>query len=935
MPADRHKKLMAVIDVVMDAETSEQGALLSKLCAGDDGLLRDAEELLRQNTAAKSFMEERPPLAIPKAMIGRTIGSYRIMSEIGAGGMGSVYLAERSDGAFHQTVALKVIKRGMDSDAIVERFLNERRILASLEHPNIARLIDGGTTEDDLPYFVMEYVEGDSIMKAASARDLDLDQRLVVFRKVCSAVSFAHRNLVIHRDLKPSNILITNAGDVKLLDFGIAKLLRSEEGERTATQNAVFTPEYASPEQVRGEPLTTATDIYSLGVILYELLTGCRPYKTGGRSINEVIKAVCDTEPEAPSSVVSVRGRTGFAATAAGGHATNPKSPAQHPRSLRGDLDNIILKALRKEPERRYSSVEQLSEDIKRRLDGLPVTASADTWAYRASKFARRNRLAVVGAALILISLLTGLSATLYQRNRAQARFNDVRAIANSFLFEFHEAIKDLPGSTPARELVVKRALEYLDKLSHESESDKTLQRELATAYAQIGQIQGNSYYSNLGDSDGAMKSYLRSFELRRALASADPANRELQHELAEAHAGVGDMHYTLNDLTKGLESYEQAVAIGERLVAEVPANLEYKFSLAVTLGKRGDISGMEGYPNLGDTAGALESYKRSFALFEDLIAAAPANEEYQSGYATIVTFYGMLQNVTGDAKGAITSGRRSIATYESLIAKNPNNTKYETGLMATLVFMRYPLVDEKLFEEALANANRVLQTMAKQLAVDPKNASFKRSLGVAYNALGRIQTQMDNGAAALENHHKAIKIAEELLAADPQNRENLRDRAMTLEFAADAEAKLGDCTAAIASYRKASKSGGLAPGDDLAASHSGLGKCLAETGRLMEAADSFRQFVPLAEKAAAKSPLNVKKQTRLAVYYLEGGKILGRLAAASGRGNSAIVREKEQWLEKGYRILKDLERSRKLSKLDSRYLAEGEIEVKKLGPLR
>lgn len=360
-------------------------------------------------------------------------------------------------------------------------------ILASLKHPNIAHLIDGGTTNDGLPYFVMEYVEGVSIIEYAKSENLDLNERLDLFREVCAAVSFAHQNLVIHRDLKPSNILITNDGKVKLLDFGIAKLLKSEEINQTATQMHIFTPEYASPEQVQGEKLTTATDIYSLGVILYELLTENRPYNTESKNISEIIKTVCETEPVRPSlAVIKNTNQTDY-----------PKSKIKNQKSLRGDLDNIILKALRKEPERRYSSVEQLSEDIRRHQIGLPVSASADTFSYRFGKFINRNRIGVAAAALILITLLGGLFATLYQRNKAQRRFNDVRQIANSFLFEFHDAIETLPGSTPARELVVKRALEYLDQLAAESEGDITLQRELGTAYAKIGLIHGNSYHSN------------------------------------------------------------------------------------------------------------------------------------------------------------------------------------------------------------------------------------------------------------------------------------------------------------------------------------------------------------------------------------------------------------------------------------------------------
>ncbi len=938
MTPENWKKVKYILAEALELTPDDRVAFLNEKCDGDMSLRNEVERLLAADNTNAQLLEGNFSTAVfgdkgPDPRIGMQIGHYRITAEIGSGGMGVVYLAERADGSFEQKVALKLIKRGMDSVAIQKHFINERQILASLEHPNIARLIDGGTTEDDLPFFVMEYIEGETIVDFAAGKDLDLAARLELFRKVCSAVAYAHQNLVIHRDLKPSNILVTKDGTPKLLDFGIAKLLKTDVDLQTATQNFVFTPEYASPEQVRGEQLTTATDIYSLGVILYELLAGTLPYRTDGRNIGEIIKIVCETDPLAPSRGWLDETRKKLTKEVVGSTKdSRPNTRSVAASQLRGDLDNIILKALRKEPQRRYSSVEQFSEDIRRYTVGLPVTAVRDTLGYRASKFARRNRIAVAAAAMILVVLSAGFFATLYQRNKAQRRFNDVRQLSNSFLFEFHNAIKDLPGSTPARELVVKRAIEYLDKLSQESEGDDALRRELATAYAEIGLIQGNSYHSNLGDSDGAMKSYLRSLEIRQALADADPSNRELQHELADSHEGIGDMHYTVNELAKGLESYERAVEIRERIVLEEPANLEYKYSLAGLFGKRGDVSGMEGFPNLGDTAGALQSYERGVSLYGELIAAAPENDKYQLGYATTLNFYSMLQFSTGDITGAIANGRRSITIFESLIAANPNNAKYETHLMAGLVFMRYPLVDEKLFDEALANANRVVQTMEKQLAADPKNVFFKRSLGVSYNGIGRIQTDMGNGAAALENHRKALKIAEELVAADAESDSNQRDVAMTLEFTADAEANRGDCSAAIESYRKALKAYGSLSGEDLAPSYSGLGKCLAEIGKLDEAAESFRQTVPLAEKIAVKSPLNVRKQARLAIYFLEGGKVLARLSAVSNGGNTALVQEKDQWLEKGYRMLKDLEASGKLSKLNSKYLAEAENEMKKLG---
>jgi len=940
MNAERWQKIKNILENALETAPESRSVYLDKVCGNDEDLRNEVEKLLEFERTNADILEQNPVSAVlqngnsAKSQIGREIGNYKITSELGAGGMGAVFLAERADGEFSQKTALKLIKRGMDSDAVLRRFANERQILASLEHPNIARLIDGGTTAEGTPYFVMEYVEGVSIIEYVEREKLSLEEKLNLFREVCSAVSFAHQNLVIHRDLKPSNILVTKDGKVKLLDFGIAKLLKSDEAHQTATQMHIFTPEYASPEQVRGENLTTATDVYSLGVILYELLTGNRPYKTENKSIGEVIKAVCETEPKPPSAAIWDFGFrisdlkktiSGNKKTNRRKSETNPKSQIPNPKSLKGDLDNIILKSLRKEPERRYSSVEQFSEDIRRHQIGLPVSASKDTWSYRASKFLQRNKVATAAAALFLITLFAGLSATLYQRNKAQRRFNDVRQLANSFLFEFHDAIKDLPGSTPARELVVKRAIEYLDKLASESEGDPTLQRELATAYAEIGQIQGNSYHSNLGDTDGAMKSYRRSLEIRQKLAGADPKNLELQHELADAYEGVGDMLYTVNDLKAGLESYEKAVAIREKIVAAAPDNLEYRYYFANVLGKRGDISGMEGFPNLGDVKTAFESYQRVVKLYEELVSAAPENEKYKLGYATNLHFYGMLQTTTGDAKGAIANGQKAISIFDSLIAANPNNSKYETHKMSALTFMRFPLLDEGRTDEAIANARLVIGIMEKQVAADPKNTFARRSLSVSYNSLGKCLLQSGDARGAIENHQKSLKIVEEIAAADPGNAENSRDVSYTKQVLAEAQAAAGDRETALNNFRESiaaletqlqTDSSNAQIKDDLAVCLVEAGKILTAKGESAKAADFFRRALPFAEDALRNNPLNNRIRARYAKHYFAAGKTFMKLAQTER--SEQIKAEACKYLNNSFKVWNEMKQNGTLSTFDA-----------------
>ncbi len=944
MDAERWQKIKSLLEEVLEIPAESRSAFLEKSCNGDTDLQNEIEKLLVFEESASELLEQEIVSAVlgnqtpTKNLIGQQIGKYRIIDELGAGGMGTVYLAERADGEFEQKVALKLIKGGMNTEAILRHFFNERQILASLEHPNIARLIDGGTTDEGLPFFIMEFVEGEPINEYAEKENLGLEEKLDLFREVCTAVSFAHRNLVIHRDLKPSNILITREGKVKLLDFGIAKLLKSETNEAvTATKNFIFTPEYASPEQIRGDKLTTATDVYSLGVILYELLTGSRPFKTEGENISEIIKAVCETEAVRPSSVLSSKFKVQSSSlenktsqnknrsTEEERKTTNPKSKIQNLKSLKGDLDNITLKAIRKEPERRYESVEQFSEDIRRHLKGLPVSARQDTWNYRASKFFHRNKAATAAVFLAILSLLGGLTATIYQANKAQRRFNDVRQLAGSFLFEFHDAIENLPGSTAARELVVKRSLEYLDKLAAESGGDADLERDLAAAYEKVGKIQGNSYYANLGDTEGALKSYKKSLELREKLFAADPNNQDLQHELANSLQGVGDMLYTVGTLKEGLSYYEKTLAIRAKLNAGEPNNLKYREGLAETYTRLGDIKGLEGYPNLGDTLGSLKYYKKAVEIGENLVKTQPENPSFKSSLAIWKTSLGMLQSTTGDNRSAIENGQNAVKMFKELIAANPDNSQYQTNLLLTYNFIRFPLTEEMRFEEATEMLLEAIESLNQQIKVDPKNAFAKRAISVSFNSLGKIQTASGNYSEAIKNHQKSLEIVEKLVETDKESVENRRDLALTLEFLAEAQLKADETQAALDNYRKSleliKKEDDEDSSTDTSNIYLGIGRSLAATGNLDEAAKTFLDAEKSAFENAGKSPVNVKTQVRLAIFYLEGGKVFKKLSTATnGEQKTRNLRLAKEWLDKSQKIWNELKRTDKLSKLNADY---------------
>ncbi len=413
MEADDWKRIKEALLEALGLDPRERAAYLERADLTAEARA-EVESLLAFEAEARDFMSlpagefsgDLFPTTGPTAdaLAGQRVGAYEIVSELGSGGMGAVYLARRADGKFEQAVAVKMLRREFNTEKIRRAFKREKEILATLAHPNIATLIDAGTTEDGIPYLVMEYVKGEPIDEFCQSRILSLNARLKLFNKVCDAVAFAHRSLIVHRDLKPSNILVNADGEPKLLDFGISKLLDAKaEDAGLVTHFGALTPQYASPEQMKGEPVTTATDVYSLGIVLFNLLTERFPYDTGDKTNGQLIREITDAAPAPPSEAA----RTFIASS-----------------QLRGDLDNIVLKALRKEPERRYKTVEQFSADIWRYIDGLPVLARPATISYRARKFYGRNKVSVLAAAFILASLLVGIAVAASQARaaRAQAR---------------------------------------------------------------------------------------------------------------------------------------------------------------------------------------------------------------------------------------------------------------------------------------------------------------------------------------------------------------------------------------------------------------------------------------------------------------------------------------------------------------------------------
>jgi eukaryotic-like serine/threonine-protein kinase len=744
---------------------AERSAFLDAACAGDPDLRREVESLLSSHDEAGSFLSggarldtAADALAGEPLAEGRQIGPYRVQGVIGRGGMATVYRAVRDDDAFQKTVALKLVRGGAASEYVEYRFRQERRILARLQHANIATILDGGTTEEGQPYLAMEYVEGRPITAYCEAQDLGTRPRLVMFTAVCGAVQYAHQNLIVHRDLKPDNILVTADGTPKLLDFGIAKLLAAgldPDTAPTATMIPMMTPDYASPEQVRGEAVTTSSDIYSLGVVLYELLTGQRPYTVQSDSLEAIVHAVCDSVPPLPSAVVDRAGRA----------TTRPSVPAGQ---LRGDLDTIVLKALRKEPSRRYLSVQEMSEDIRRHLDGRPVLARGDTLGYRFSKFARRHKAAVAATALVSASLAFGIVATARQariaeanRLRAERRFEDVRKLANSFMFEFHDAIKDLPGATDARKLVVTKALEYLDGLAAEAGGDAKLQTELAAAYQKVGDVQGLPYVANLGDSTGALRSFEHAYAIREQLLQQQPEDVERAGALCVVGTRLGRVHLVRGEMPQALKRFQDALprcqgvweARGDAKSGE--EMLSVRLMLADALRRSGDLGG------------AVDGYRGVLRDAAKLVAIDPSQRKY---LAMSYDRLGQTLDERGDSPTEALAARREfVVVAEQIVRANPSVPRFRRNLGVGYENLAAALGARKDYAAGIESVRKALALYEDLRREDRSNAQTLADLASAHNVLAELSRGSGDDAAALAGFNEALALAEGQVRKDPE----------------------------------------------------------------------------------------------------------------------------------------------------------------------
>jgi len=705
---------------------------------------------------------------IDDSMKGQSVGPYRIVEEVGRGGMGRVYRAVRDDGTFTHEVAIKIVQP--DAAAIspetLPRFRRERQLLAMLNHPNIASILDGGTLLDGRPYYVMEFVEGEPVTKYVFSNELPLEQRLTLFQSICEAVTHAHQRLIIHRDLKPANIMVRNDGTVKLLDFGIAKIFQPDSdagADLSITQASsprALTPSYAAPEQFRRDAVTTATDIYALGLILYELLTGRRAQQTTSSNLAEIERAVCEVAP--PKLSDTIPGPGGI----------------QPAKRLRGDLESIVSKAIHKDPAERYATVSQLSEDIQRYRNGYPVHSRPRNSWYAFKSYVKRNRLIVASGVITVLSLVAGMSVAIYQAQRAKVHAEAVRGLAKSLLNEINPALLEVPGTTKARHLLVKRSVEYLDRITAAAGNDENLLRETAEAYEQIATLQGNRNKSNLGDYPGAMESFRKALAIRDRIETFAPS-LENKTWIALISAEASRVY---PNSPEALEMARRSVAIGEKVrddnnrrIAHVYPNTLFGLGYLLTVQERADeaitqfAKAREIFVAIKRRPNALALCDRYTGINMLMLGRTYESQHYFRRAETIEAAFVQSNNTPraqmdhsynhqGIAESLAVAGKwdealpfmeKAHATRVQLAAKDPSDTRTTTGLADSLEVLAFIHAGLKRRAEALAGIEKAIQAREQIAAKSPDSPEDQYELARVYMRAGRIDQLLGRCAEA------------------------------------------------------------------------------------------------------------------------------------------------------------------------------------------
>jgi eukaryotic-like serine/threonine-protein kinase len=787
---ERWRRIETIFHAVLDIAEQDRADFLLNACQGDEDLRVELQRLMLAFEDERRF---RPPAAAIglQGRVEETIGGYKLDRELGQGGMGTVYLAHRVDGEFEQQVALKVVSAHLRTSFFTERFRAERQILAGLNHPNITRLLDGGVSTSGDPYLVMEYVDGRAIDRYCDERILAVPERLRLFLQACSAVEYAHRNLVVHRDLKPGNLLVTKDGTTKLLDFGTAKLILTAPAETATTRFHAMTVRYASPEQLRSEPVSTSMDVYSLGVMLYELTVGAWPFGNPDSAMAGLERAVRDIAPSPPRSLITDE--------AARRRST---SKAKLVAILDGDLRSVILKAMEAEPRRRYTSVEQLSADLRHYLAGEPVQAREHTLLYRGARFVQRHRWRVAaGAALGTVLAISTLTAV-QQYGREQRRMVQVRNLSQSYLTDILNEVGKLPGSMKARLMIVDRARRNLDQLLPDAPNDADLRRALATAYLQLGDIQGKPFTVSLGDTSGALESYRKAETLA---AHAGPKDWELLADLVRARRVIAQIDTRAGRDAEALALLNSSLDPAKRLWLGAPLDfkvdgkpagalyVETNLTLGYTMMKALDNAPISA-PGLRQ---ALAQLRRSVSIAEQVQAAYPDMPDMAGRCSEYVGFaLEGLAEATGDAeyfRESVAAHRRSADAECRNFHKDPG-PQTQRGCADALGELSWALHRAGDGEPGVQAASQSLALMRPVSAAEPNSLEAQMDLTAAYLHLGAAEST----AGKLHEAIGDLRTAESRILLLRQNAAN--DSLETAGLYVDIERELAD--ALLASHK-------------------------------------------------------------------------------------------------------------------------------------
>ena len=769
---ERWHQIKDLFSAALEHPAAARPAFLDRACGEDIELLAQIRSLLdahessldlSERTTVERGVPASAPIVEPWDWQGRRLGNYRIVSELGRGGMSHVYKAVRDDDQYYKEVAIKLLRPGLDTHGLLQRLRDERQMLAQLSHPNIAQLLDGGVTETGAPYLVMEYIEGEPIDEYCEKRGLSIAARLDLMRTLCGAVHYVHQHLMVHGDLKGGNILVTKDGVVKLLDFGIARLLNaSSDPSHTAINQVVaLTPAYASPEQIRGEPITTASDIYSLGVLLYKLVAGTLPFEVPNELFGwEAAAALADHQPRLPS-LAAEQGKS--------------DSYRRNARELRGDLDSIAMKALAKVPEDRYGSAEHLAEDLHRYQRAFPVHAHPARPLYRARKLVTRHKAATVASGLFAVAIVTGVVATGWQahvasqeRARAERHLAEIRKLTNTYLRDVYDAAVNLPGATEVRRLLVENSLKHIAALESESQDSLDFKRELAQAYQRFGDVQGDYLGANLGDTEGAVQSYRRALRLREQVAEQSPTLADVS-ELLRSYISVSELLSAQSKLDEAIELAEAADGIGQRLISMPGAKApEHRMAAAARLLLGTNLSTI-------DLPRALEALQSAKKTFERLFTEQPESAGTRRDMALIFSRLGFAYARAWQYESALEHYLPASDYVEQLVEEFPADAAaLRAGAFAlNNVGEMYNALGQP--DQALSRLQLALQRVDHLQRVDPANE--QASLAVAYilNQLGNSFLLKGQPATALTHLDRAYRLVNEAAPAKPTDIAEIR----------------------------------------------------------------------------------------------------------------------------------------------------------------